>query len=414
MIIAEKRWRVFAIVIAVLLVAYFIKAGIINGWQMRDDFSNYYVSSRLLFEGKDLSRIYDNNWFQQQIDSYGIHQSGKFLPFPPPTMFLMLPVAPFDPLTAKQIWLVIMLLMIYPLLKVMSRSTKFPIQECSLLLLTTGSGLANSFYLGQPYTLVLLAMFYGYDLIQRNRLVAGGISWGVAASIKYLPVIFLIPYLIKRDKKVPPGFLIGYLATNIVAFAFSGIEVYREYFGIFLRHLNGTIEGHSPFAYQFQSWNAFLRRLFVFDAVDNPAPLVSSPFLFELIRDAIVILVMLIAVKLIYNFRKYPQFPETLFAIIGISFFEILPESSTYTFVMLLFPFIFLYQIIEKNLPGLYPVIALGLFVAIGCLSIVLQKILAPDSCFIFYRLWMMTAFYIFSMYCLFQIHRQNRTAAQS
>jgi hypothetical protein len=298
--------------------------------------------------------------------------------------------------------------MIYLLLRVMSRSTKFSLEDCSLLLLITGSGLANSFYLGQPYPLILLAMFYGYDLIQRNKSFVGGMMWGIGASIKYLPIIFLIPYLIKREKKIPAGFLTGYLLANAIAFAFTGVGVYRAYFAIFIHHLNGTIEGHSPFAYQFQSWNAFLRRLFIFDPVNNPSPFLSSPLLFELTRDSIIIVVILIAAKMIYDFRKHPQFIEASFGIIGISCFEILPESSTYTFVMLLFPFVFLYRVIEKNLSPFASQTILVLFAAIGCWSIVLQKILPPDSCFIFYRLWMMTIFYAVSMYYLNKIKRVN------
>jgi hypothetical protein len=74
--------------------------GIIPAWNnINSDFPNYYTASRLLIEGKDLSKIYDDEWFNQQIKNYGINERGKFSPFPPPTIFVMVPFAVFDPLT---------------------------------------------------------------------------------------------------------------------------------------------------------------------------------------------------------------------------------------------------------------------------------------------------------------------------
>jgi len=400
----NRGWkRILSIAIFIALLIYFIRAGVVNGWQMHSDFPNYYVSARALLEGKDITKIYDNTWFQQQIDSYGIHQTGKFLPFPPPTAFVMLPLAPFDPLTAKRIWLIINLLLLIPLIRVISRSTGISLFQSSLLLLITGVALTNNFYLGQVYVPLLLSMFYGYDLTRHNKTFAAGVVWGIAASIKYITVILLIPYLIKRDKKILPGFIVGFLLLHLIAFPLMGAEVYRQYISIFFEHLNGKIEGQTPFAYQFQSWDALLRRLFVVDPMNNPSPLINSIFLFQFIRASIEIIVILIAAKMVYDFRKHPHFIEISFAIIGISCFEILPESSSYTFLLLTFPFIFLYLNSEHALPPIATQTILWLFIVIGCLPILLQEVVQPDSWFIFYRLSLMTVFYLV---CLFWIRK--------
>jgi hypothetical protein len=408
----KQEWkRVFLSAVFILLTAYFIKAGLINGWQMQSDFPNYYVSSRALMDGKEISKIYDNAWFQQQIDEYGIHQTGKFLPFPPPTAFVMLPLAPFNPLTAKRIWLIVNLLLIIPLLRVISRSTGLSIFQSCLLLLATGVGLSNDFYLGQVYIPMLLAIFYGYDLARRNKSFAAGIIWGIAASIKYISVILLIPYLMKRDKKMLTGFIIGFLLPHAIAFPIMGPDVYREYATIFYQHLGGNIEGQSPFAYQFQSWNALLRRLFMVDPVNNPSPLFPSIFLFQFTRALIELTVIVIAAKLVYDFRRHPRFTEISFAIIGISCFEILPESSSYTFMLFSFPFIIFYLTMEKTFPPFAAQMVLWLYVTIGCLPILLQEVVRPDSWFIFYRLWLMTVFYVVALYWLNRIDKQYRLA---
>src|SRR6185295_18403988 len=72
-------------VLLVLLIIFQFSEGIIPGWKkIQSDFPNYYTSAKLITEHKDISRIYDDVWFNEQIKSYGIEQEGKFSPFPPP------------------------------------------------------------------------------------------------------------------------------------------------------------------------------------------------------------------------------------------------------------------------------------------------------------------------------------------
>jgi hypothetical protein len=392
---------------------YLAVAGFVNGWKMQSDFPNYYVSARVLMEGKPVERIYDNHWFQEQINGYGIDQSGKFLPFPPPTAFVLLPLAPFDPLTAKRIWLVLNALLMLPLVRIISRCTQFSFLNSSLILLATGAGLANNFFLGQVYIPLLLSMFYGYQLAQRNKTFYAGFIWGLAASVKYLSLILLTPYLLKRDRKILPGFIVGFLLPHVIAFPWMGEEVYRQYLVIFYEHLNGEIEGQSPFAYQFQSWNALLRTLFVADAVNNPAPLLPSVFLFRFFRRAIEITVIVLALKMIYDARTHRRFIELTLAVIGISSFEILPESSSYTFILFSFPFVFLYRILEEESSSVALSVMTTLYAIIGCLPILLQEIVPPDSPLIFYRHWLMTLFYVLTIYWLWPVTRRVRAACK-
>ena len=75
------------------LIGFQLWWGIIPAFTAVDtDFPNYYTSSRLLFEGMELDKVYDDAWFQSKINSYDIKQEGKFSPFPPPTSMLMLQI----------------------------------------------------------------------------------------------------------------------------------------------------------------------------------------------------------------------------------------------------------------------------------------------------------------------------------
>ncbi len=76
-------------------------AGIVPGWKnVESDFPNYYTASRIIIEGRDIDKLYDDQWFNSRIKEYGIEQQGKFSPFPPVTAFLMIPLVVFEPLNA--------------------------------------------------------------------------------------------------------------------------------------------------------------------------------------------------------------------------------------------------------------------------------------------------------------------------
>jgi hypothetical protein len=100
----RRYWEYIAIAV---LGVFIVWKGIIPALTTVDtDFPNYYTSSRLLLEGKDMSRLYDDQWFQEQINAYGIEQQGKFAPFPPVTAVLMIPLALLPPLVALRVWTV--------------------------------------------------------------------------------------------------------------------------------------------------------------------------------------------------------------------------------------------------------------------------------------------------------------------
>lgn len=404
----QKNIRWLQWIAIMLLVLYQVMAGIIPAWQMQSDFPNYFTSSRLVVEREDLSKLYDNSWFQQQMISHGMNTAGKFTPFPPPSVLIFIPLTPFDPLTAKRIWLILNLLLVIPLMRVMKRVTGFAISENLLLLLLCGLGLATNFLLGQMYLLLLFTLFAGYDLMLRKKNFAGGLIWGIAAAIKFVPVVFLIPFLLRNKKGTIVGFTTGFLSLHLLSLFLIGIPVYTAYSSVFLNHLNGSIEGQSPFAYQFQSWSAFLRTLFVYDAHWNPHPFIDSVLLFELARGTVYASVIFIAAILIAKFSGRAksvagdhEFLEMSFAVIGISFFEILPASATYHFVLLLFPF----ALLLKNAGGekfyQLKLSAILSFALIGLLPVILQKILPTTSLLIFYRLWLMTLFYLVSMWLI-------------
>src|SRR6202042_769991 len=65
-------------------------------------FSAYYTAARLLLEGADISRVYDDAWFQSKIEAFGLRHVRDIFNVQPPTMTLLLvPVAWLPPLAAR-------------------------------------------------------------------------------------------------------------------------------------------------------------------------------------------------------------------------------------------------------------------------------------------------------------------------
>src|SRR6266481_6451494 len=69
------------------------------------DFPNYFTAAKIVADGGNTDRLYDNGWFQDQMRRYQIGKAseGAFSPFPPPTALLLVPLARLKPLDALRI-----------------------------------------------------------------------------------------------------------------------------------------------------------------------------------------------------------------------------------------------------------------------------------------------------------------------
>lgn len=149
-----------------------------------------------------------------------------------------------------------------------------------------------------------------------------------------------------------------------------------------------------------------LRNLFVYDEVQNQHPLIHFALLFQIGRLFIYAVVILIAAERIYDFRKHSDFTELVMAITGIAVFELLPASATYHFIMLLFPFLFLFRKANRD----QRIVLFISFAAIGTLPVILQKLIPENApiLFLFYRLWLMTIFWAAAMVVLKRISKKK------
>jgi hypothetical protein len=304
----------------------------------RGDFANYYAAARLVAEKQSLSNAYrDFVWFQKQIDRYGItNQLGGFIPHPPPTALIMLPLAPFEPLVAKRLWIVFNLALAIIVIVLLAKMTSWHWLPAAIIFLSTGLGLVNNFLFGQMYLLVLATIAAGIYTQQRGYPIFAGTLLGVMIPVKYVGGFFLIYFLWKKQWQLVIAAAATGAAMIIITVLLQGTEIFRVFLAEVLpRHLQGEIQ--DPFAIQFQSWSSLLRRLFVSSPSLNPQPPIASPLLFSLFKNLLLWL-WLAAFMLIYRQTAFANpSHQRLFEIglIPLAALIVSPGSATYHFLLL-------------------------------------------------------------------------------
>lgn len=333
------------------LTLFLLYRGIIPALTTIDtDFPNYYTSSRLLIEGKEISRIYDDDWFQQQVYSYGINQQGKFSPFPPATALIMTPLAFLSPLNALRTWTVLNICFLMACVALLTNITGKSWQWNSLLFLSSGHALINNFRFGQFYLVLTLLVLSGYYYWTRSEMTKSGMLLGAAAAVKYFPVLFFPLFAFRREWKIVLTGFATFVAIGVLSSIFLGVNVHKQFFlTVFGDHIFGNIQ--NPFSSTFQSWSSLFRRLFVREPTLNAQPVVNSSWAYPIALTLVYVVILTflwIGLK-----RSETNFGEhahrVQFALLSLGGLLMLPASATYHFLLLILPVAILLSLKEQR-----------------------------------------------------------------
>jgi len=296
----------------------------------------------MFIEGKDLSQIYDNRQFQKQADFYGIDDIiVSYVPHTPASMLLYAPICKFDPLTAKRIWLILNILFLLGTVLLLKRIFDLSLILCSIVYLGLIIPVANNFLYGQPYVFLAFGICIVLYLWRFNKDFLSGLILGIISSIKPFPAILLIPALYNRRQKIIGGFILGFLICQIPIVILSP-EIYAPYFNLVLP---ASIEGNiqNPYDTQFGTIAVFLRNTFYPDPFRNQSPIYNSPFLYFYFKAFLSLFFLILYLSFAFKFKSrstsYNINESSLFIIPA---FLISPFLSSYQYVLLVFPLIFL------------------------------------------------------------------------
>jgi hypothetical protein len=339
-----KRYSEYAVLFALALFL-FVK-GVVPGWtKIHSDFSNYYVSAKLIYNQEPIDQLYNNDWFKQKAIQYGATEPGKFSPFPPATAWVMVPLAGFSMLNAQRIFLVVNLLFFGLGVYVLTKITKWKWQYCAIFILLSGLGLANNFAFGQLYWIMTVSILCSYLWMINSKIVLSGLTLAAFTTIKYFPIVLLGGYFLEgihkpKNIKLIVVFTVSLICLCLAQVVFFGPRLVDEFVTTsFLPHLDGELSGQGLYSFQFQSWDNLLRNLFVFHVTENPNPIVNwaaGRSIGKFLIYAIVIASLLFV--LIKNRYVVKKKQVVFLALPVMAALVILPVTASYHFVLLIFP----------------------------------------------------------------------------
>ena len=395
-----------------LLAAFSIWKGAVPAFQrVYSDFSNYYVSARLILENQPLDSLYNDGWFRKKARAYGIEEPGKFSPFPPITAFALLPLAGFEPLSAQRVFTVLNLILILGCIWLVRDLTGWSWNHSALLILVSGLGLANNLRFGQVYIVVLFLTLLSYSAaLQNKNPLSGGLLAGVAA-FKYFTIIYLPAYWLHGKKSLVYLSLGALILLIIFQYLFFGRALMIEFFAnSFLPHLDAQLSGQGVYHFYFQSWEGFLQFLFVADPQYNPDPLISWPEGKSWVKYSILLILLSCIVLGITKLKTFPidrRLPWYL-CLFGFGGFTLIPASATYHFVMMAFP-----VMVYCSIPSLHrnwKALVLFLYGCIGFIPYGLTHWLGMHAgiFFGFPRLWAVHLLFFTLLISIYRVHRSE------
>jgi hypothetical protein len=331
-------------ILSAMLLALLIVRGVLPATRtMTSDFPNYYTAACIVRGHGDSSRLYDDVWFQQQIQYCGFAAgiAGKFSPFPPPTALLLLPLAGLAPMVAGWTLLTLSLLALAAAVPLLSGLLSWTWPESLAWILLSGYAVENTLRLGQPYLLVSLACVAGLYLYRQGWPLLSGLCLGVFVPIKYYPVVILLVLGVRREWRVLLGAAAAAGLVMLSSLALLGWQVHRQFLTTVLgRHLSAHLSQQDPFSTGFQSFDTLFRHLFVPDLIANPQPWIAVPPAAKIATVSVKLALLLVTVRVLLRLKGADPERAVNIAIgmLGVLVLLLAPATASYHAVLLWLP----------------------------------------------------------------------------
>jgi hypothetical protein len=340
--------RAWSTLMLVGLVGYLCVKGVVPALSGIDaDFPGYFTAARIVVDGQDTRRLYDDDWFREQIRRYGLdspQNPGKFAPFPPPTALLLVPLARFEPLTALRILTVASVLALICSIFLLARILAWRPVDAALFVLASGTAIISGLRFGQPYILISTACVLGYYFYLQRRPWLAGLCFGLFVPIKYFPLVILACFALQRQWRVVAGAAVAIAGVGVLSIAVLGWQVHQVFlFSVLGNHLLGHLSLQAvgpPFTAVYQSLDTLFNRLFVFDPAGNPHPFRAAPALATLGTIASKALIAIVAVAMLVKLArgKAGSALAPSIGIVSIFLLLVAPATATYMCALLWLP----------------------------------------------------------------------------
>lgn len=321
-------------ILASISFLFFIYSVIDNADKPTHGFATYYTSSHLLMEGKDVSKFYDEEWFSKNVKRFTPRVFEIYHVNMPTTSLLVLALAKFDYSTARIIWLIINVFLLFS--SIYFLILKLGIEEFLLPLIiiltfTFQPLYANIFY-AQAYILIfylLIAAWYAYTAGNEKIL---GITLGLMFVLKTAGLLLLLLLLLQKRWKGLFFAFVTIFSIAIISLPWIGIEAWQTYVDKIISFTSNP----SLSVTAYQTIHSIFHHLFEFDLQWNPKPAVNFPLAGTIL--SIISVTIILIVSSYFALRKNKS--EIVFSMFVTAGIIISPASLDYHYVLLLLPVI--------------------------------------------------------------------------
>lgn len=272
-------------------------------------FVGYYTFSKMLLEGDNLSLAYEAEHFNKKINDYGIKNIYELYNIVPTNVFVILPIASFNPLTSKITWgifsLVILIFSLFLTLKIFDLKFFSNGGLLTAIIFFLWHPVYENLSYGQVYILLLFLFLLSIYGIKHNRkfLAAVGLSLNILFK-GYGTIVYLWLAVIKRYKILLISFAVVILII-IFTLPIIGFNTWKTFIEITFSTL-GRFNEDSIIVYQ--NLNGLFRHLLVYDKTINPNSIANIPsnivFTFVIIFNLFIVILFLIKSKKIISSEK--------------------------------------------------------------------------------------------------------------
>jgi hypothetical protein len=363
--------RAAPILLCATLVLLVLVRGIVPAMSKVDtDFPNYFTAAKIVADGGNVDRLYDDSWFQGQMRRYQIGRAsaGKFAPFPPTTALLLVPLTRLEPLNALRATTVVSTVCLICSIILLSRILSWSYIDSASFVLLSGYATLNALRFGQPYMWVALSCILGYYARLKGRPWLSGMCFGFFTPIKYFPAVILVYFALRKEWRVVLGGAITIAAVVGLSVAVLGWKIHANFLTSILgNHLSGSASVMDPFSATYQSFDTLTRRLFVFDAAVNPQPFLALPRLASICTGVLKSLLLLAVIAALRKLaRGGSAGVAPAIGILGILTLLLAPATATYHFVLLWLPVGLLIGYLLGEGARAYAYFILGAYALIG------------------------------------------------
>jgi hypothetical protein len=274
-----------ALVLAVLVLAVYAKIVVVPSVLHPDTggFAAYYTAARVLLrQTRDLSRLYDDAWFQSHIDAFGFVHVRDIYYVQPPTMALLLaPVAWLSPSAARATWITLCVGFWLSGSSILYRAiSRRAASISSFLFLGAATAvyrpLRENFDPGQGYVLLFFLLTLHLWLLlkgDRRAAWAAGIPLGWMLILKLAGIWIWLLLLLSRRWRAAAAAAIICLTIALLCLPAVGMDSWRSFFHELPRLAYDPMRHVSAY----QTVAGLFGHLFVLDPHWNQHPIAHCP-----------------------------------------------------------------------------------------------------------------------------------------